>query len=171
MRCVNNAIHLNNHSDLLPHVSEAKRICYLLFMLNNEMDQLTPSFPPGFQRDFDAHIYYHPEDREVARMLRERAQRELRAFPIFVSPLVDEKVGPHPTPMFEICFSTELIEKIRTWLILNRGDLPVLIHTVTGNDPRDHSIGAQWLGEPVELDFSKLDPAPPNWKPEQAELY
>jgi aromatic ring-cleaving dioxygenase len=131
-------------------------------MLNNEIQQIAPSFPPGFRRDYDAHIYYVPENRYQAVLLRDKVMEELAAYPVFVSPLVDKKVGPHPTPMFEICFSTDLMEKVRTWLIRNRGGLTVLVHTVTGNDPRDHSIGAQWLGDPVELDFSKLDPSPVN---------
>jgi aromatic ring-cleaving dioxygenase len=129
-------------------------------MLNNEIKQHTPEFPPGFRREFDAHIYYRPETRSKALLLRQKALEELKDLPIFVSPLVDKKVGPHPTPMFEICFSADLVEQVRAWLIRNRGTLNVLVHTVTGNDPRDHSIGAEWLGDPVELDFSKLDPAP-----------
>lgn len=129
-------------------------------MLNNEIQQIASTFPPGFRRDFDAHIYYAPVSRYEAVVLRGRVLDELGQFPIFVSPLVDKKVGPHPTPMFEICFSTDLMEKIRTWLIRNRGRLTVLVHAVTGDDPKDHSEGAQWLGDPVELDFSKLDSSP-----------
>jgi DOPA 4,5-dioxygenase len=131
-----------------------------LFMLNHEIHQVSSQFPPGFRREFDAHIYYVSETRERARLLRDQVIEELGELPIFVSPLVDREVGPHPTPMFEICFSAELLEKVRTWLVRNRSGLSVLVHTVTGNDPRDHSEGALWLGDPVDLDFSKLDPAP-----------
>jgi aromatic ring-cleaving dioxygenase len=129
-------------------------------MLNAEIEQVGPAFPRGFRRDFDAHIYYHPENRGEAVLLREKVLLELGSLPIFVSALIDKKVGPHPTFMFEICFSTELVEEIRDWLNRNRAHLTVLLHTVPGNDPKDHSAGAEWLGDPVKLDFSQLDPEP-----------
>jgi DOPA 4,5-dioxygenase len=124
-------------------------------MLDIEFQTLSDRFPRGFRRDFDAHVYFTSENREKAVALRERAIQELSKYPVFISEL-EGPVGPHPTPTFEICFSTALFAEVFIWLLHSRGDLSVLVHEVTGNDPKDHSTGAVWLGEEVELDTSKF---------------
>jgi len=129
-------------------------------MLNAEIHSLSAHFPEGFRRDFDAHVYYTTESRPQAATLLEKARADFRDKPVFVGRLIDRCVGPHPLPMFEMNFPKELLGEVLLWLLRERGGLTVLVHEVTGNDPRDHSEGAIWLGEPVVLDVSKLDPAP-----------
>jgi aromatic ring-cleaving dioxygenase len=67
--------------------------------------------------------------------------------------------------MFELNFIRGKRDELVRWLTLNRGEHTVLVHEVTGDDPRDHTIGALWLGEPVQLDFSKLEPPLGNLPP------
>ncbi|MGL5793939.1 MAG: DOPA 4,5-dioxygenase family protein, partial [Waterburya sp.] len=39
------------------------------------------------------------------------------------------------------------------WLALNRNDLTILIHPLTGNDLKDHTDYAAWMGVPQELNL------------------
>lgn len=66
-------------------------------------------------------------------------------------------VGPHPLPMFTLMFDCEFREEIREFLLAKRRDLVVLIHEDTGDDYHDHTAGAEWLGEPVSLDFNHFE--------------
>lgn len=129
-------------------------------MLNSEVPLNSQLFPKGFIRDYDAHVYYTPATRPFAHGLREKALRDFAGTPVFVGKLIDERVGPHPTPMFELNFSKNWFGHVFSWLRANRSELPVLVHEVTGNDPKDHSQGAIWLGRVLPLDESKLDPSP-----------
>jgi aromatic ring-cleaving dioxygenase len=45
------------------------------------------------------------------------------------------------------------------WLLLNRGELSVLVHPLTGNDYDDHSRFALWLGTPLPLKLEVLQRA------------
>ncbi len=108
-------------------------------------------------RDFDIHVYYNESSRPQAEALRELALKDFNGRPIHVSRMVDRKVGPHPLPMFEIDFGKEDLGEMIQWLFKNRNGLTVLVHQVTGHDTIDHSAGALWMGEVLEIDFSTFD--------------
>lgn len=109
---------------------------------------------------FHAHIYYAPKERAAALALRDR----LRAAPatdplaevLFVGELRDEKAGPHVVSQFEIHFLERLVPVVEAEL--RRTGLRVLIHPLTLDDLGDHTYLGRWIGEPVELDLSVLDP-------------
>lgn len=42
------------------------------------------------------------------------------------------------------------------WLVINRGPLSALIHPNTGDDIRDHSQRATWMGEPLPVNLAML---------------
>jgi DOPA 4,5-dioxygenase len=106
---------------------------------------------------YHAHIYYTPETRPAAEaLLAQVARAGLRLE--YLGRLIDRPVGPHPVPMFEIDFGVEEEPAVVEFLKQHRGSLSVLVHEVTGNDLRDHTAGARWLGQKLELDFSALDP-------------
>jgi aromatic ring-cleaving dioxygenase len=125
-------------------------------MLNSEIASQEHLFPLGFSRDFDAHVYYTPETRGAAALLREQAIAHFWKRPIYIGALVDQLVGPHMQPMFEINFSSDLYAQVVQWLKQERGGLSILVHEVTGDDRKDHSTGAVWLGEKLDLDESKF---------------
>ncbi len=127
-------------------------------MLNSEIRAISKNFPQGLRRDFDAHIYYAPSQRDLALSLQTKMRKSFSSQPIFVGELIDRLVGPHPQCMFETNFGAEYLSLVMDWLRENRHELTVLVHIVTGNDKRDHSEGAIWLGEALALDVSKLDP-------------
>jgi aromatic ring-cleaving dioxygenase len=109
---------------------------------------------------YHAHIYYAPEQRARAEDLQRRLRqaKESGKVPqlLFVGQLRDGKVGPHPVPQFEIHFTKASLPVIVP-LIENCG-LTVLVHPLTDDDRADHTRLARWIGPPIELDLTTLDP-------------
>jgi aromatic ring-cleaving dioxygenase len=116
--------------------------------------------------EFHAHIYFDPTQGPQSR----ESVVKIREFflgcgwpGLQVGPIEDELRGPHSRPMFEFEFGEALFKDVALWLLLNRGEHVALVHAVTGNDLVDHDRHAIWLGEPLELDRTRLDPPQPNW--------
>ncbi len=106
---------------------------------------------------YHAHIYYALEDRPVAEALRRRFQAMTGLGDVlYVGELRDGKVGPHPIPQFEIHFREDQLPTLRP--MLEACGLRVLIHPLTDDDLADHTNLGDWIGEPLELDLTTLDP-------------
>jgi DOPA 4,5-dioxygenase len=107
-----------------------------------------------------AHIYYATGDRGRAEAFRARliARRDGGENPqlLFVGELRDGKMGPHPIPQFEIHFTAPLVAEIEG-LIRDSG-LTALVHPLTHDDLADHTSLGRWIGSPIDLDLSVLDP-------------
>lgn len=112
-----------------------------------------------------------------AKELWERIRREfpeLRIYKLWEGPL-----GPHPVAMFEVNVFTpgaclpyvplhmarpkadiliceEQFGAFIPWLVINRGPLSALIHPNTGDDERDHTQRATWMGTPLPLNTRVL---------------
>ncbi len=69
----------------------------------------------------------------------------------------DKPVGPHPLPMYQVIYTSEIQDRVEQFLESRRQDLSILLHESINDDVRDHTEGATWLGEPVELDLVWLD--------------
>ena len=109
---------------------------------------------------FHAHIYYSAAQRPAAEALRELFQTRLNADAdrriLFVGHMTDSGVGPHPIPQYEIHFlETSLAGVVEA---IEQTGLRALVHPLTDDDLADHTTLAQWIGEPLELDVSVLDP-------------
>lgn len=105
---------------------------------------------------YHAHVYFTSESRPEAESLLARiAGAGFRLQ--YIGKLIDRPIGPHPLPMFEIDFDVAEEPAILDFLRQHRGTLSVLVHEVTGHDLRDHTEGARWLGQRLELDFTQLD--------------
>jgi len=106
--------------------------------------------------EYHAHVYYDPQKtRARAARLRERVAAE---FPqARLGRWHDKLVGPHTQSMYQIAFPSNLLASFLPWLMLNRDGLTILLHPETGNDRRDHSAHAAWLGAvlPLRLDVFK----------------
>ena len=104
---------------------------------------------------FHAHIYYTEEDRPAAVALRDRFVAG-RPLVLFVGQMTERGVGPHPIPQYEVHF----LEDARTDVVaaIEDSGLRALVHPLTDDDLADHTSLAHWIGEPVELDVSVLDP-------------
>ena len=109
---------------------------------------------------YHAHIYYAPGERAIAAGLRDRLCAAGPDDPLsairFVGALRDQKAGPHITSQFEIHFDERLLPAVEAEL--TRSGLRVLLHPLTLDDLGDHTYLGRWIGEPVELDLTVLDP-------------
>ena len=109
---------------------------------------------------YHAHIYYSAAERPVALALRDKLRTAKPGDPLsallFVGELRDHKAGPHITSQFEIHFEERLLPVVETEL--KQSGLRVLLHPLTLDDLGDHTYLGRWLGEPVELDLTVLDP-------------
>lgn len=77
---------------------------------------------------------------------------ELRVYTLW-----DKPIGPHPIGMFEVnLFTPAQFGAFISWLVINRGPLSALVHPNTGDDIRDHTQRATWLGQPFPLQVGLL---------------
>lgn len=109
---------------------------------------------PDGDAPYHAHIYYSADERPAAEALREQFMRR-REF-LFVGQMTDRGVGPHPLPQYEVHFVERSLPGVVT--AIEESGLRALVHPLTDDDLADHTTLARWIGEPLELDVSVLDP-------------
>ncbi len=122
---------------------------------------------------YHAHVYYDPTTtRDQAERLRERVAER---FSVRLGRWFDIPIGPHGRAMFQIAFRKPLFPTLVPWLMLNHGDLSVLVHPNTDNQRLDHVQHGLWLGPPVPIHAGRLSEGPllddeqdPNTSPELA---
>lgn len=117
--------------------------------------------PVGVQdAPYHAHVYYTQETREVAYALHSLLLNAIGADStlglLFVGQMRDRKVGPHPDPQFEVHFLKADLQRVLP--ILKKSGLTVLVHPLTHDDLADHTTLAHWIGSPMSLDLTTLDP-------------
>lgn len=109
---------------------------------------------------FHAHIYYSDEERPAAEALRDEFQRRLTVAGeeqvLFVGQMTDRGVGPHPIPQYEIHFLESSLSTVVE--AITEAGLRALVHPLTDDDLADHTTLAHWIGEPLQLDVTVLDP-------------
>ena len=103
---------------------------------------------------YHAHIYYSDEDRPAAERLR--GEFAAHSDILFVGRMMDRGVGPHPIPQYEIHF----LEPARSHVVaaIEGSGLRALVHPLTDDDLADHTSLGHWIGEPLDLDLTVLDP-------------
>jgi aromatic ring-cleaving dioxygenase len=101
--------------------------------------------------DFHAHIYYDPEQVEIARELAAAAQAR---FAVPIGHFHLGRVGPHPRGSCQMTVPTDLFGDVAQWLVLNRGALTIFAHANTGEDLADHTQHVIWFGPSESLDLS-----------------
>lgn len=109
---------------------------------------------------YHAHIYFDEDSFGAARRLHEEFNHMLvnGSLPnlVLVGKMFDKPVGPHPTPQFELHFLASALSDIVP--LLRGSGLTCLVHPLTDDDLADHTTLAEWLGEPLPLDETVLDP-------------
>ncbi len=109
---------------------------------------------------YHAHVYYDPAStRGQAETLRAQAAERFR---VRLGRWHDVGIGPHDKAMFQIAFQTEVFPILVPWLMLNHGDLSILIHPNTDNARKDHLGHALWIGDRLPVHGAVL--------PESAEI-
>ncbi|KAF2671072.1 hypothetical protein BT63DRAFT_208026 [Microthyrium microscopicum] len=130
--------------------------------VNPPSESLSPSynsFTAPLSNDrrggFDVHVYFQQNDEWQIKYAQELWERIRREFPeLRIYRVWDKPVGPHPTAMFEVnIFTPAQFGAFIPWLMIHRGPLSALLHPNTGDDYRDHTQRAAWLGTPVSLNL------------------
>lgn len=103
---------------------------------------------------YHAHVYYEPDQRAEAAALREEFIRKDDI--LFVGQMTDQPVGPHPIAQFEVHFLERTAPSVVA--LIETSGLRALVHPLTDDDVADHTTHGHWIGEPLELDVSVLDP-------------
>lgn len=101
-----------------------------------------------------AHVYYGRASRDEAQSLHARLAAMDAV--LFAGSLCDEPIGPHPQAQFEVHFREGDHEAVRA--VIAGSGLRALIHPLTDDDLADHTVLGEWLGDPLPLDLSALDP-------------
>jgi DOPA 4,5-dioxygenase len=109
---------------------------------------------------YHAHIYHEPGQRAASDALHEALSALQGAGGIadllMVGKLRERPVGPHPLPQFEIHFLKRALPQILP--LIEESGLRALVHPLTDDDLADHTTLAYWIGAPLELDLSVMDP-------------
>ena len=101
-----------------------------------------------------AHIYFDDAERAAATQLRDDFGRDPAI--LFVGDMTDGAAGPHPIAQYEVHFLGAAVPAIVAKI--EATGLRALVHPLTDDDLADHTTLAHWIGEPVELDVTVLDP-------------
>ncbi|MGZ8998785.1 MAG: DOPA 4,5-dioxygenase family protein [Allosphingosinicella sp.] len=106
------------------------------------------------------HIYYSAEQRHAAEALRQRFTGQTRAgcepHIIFIGRMMDKGVGPHPIAQYEVHFRERSLDAVIA--LIEAAGLRALVHPLTDDDLADHTTEGRWVGEPLDLDLTVLDP-------------
>ena len=108
----------------------------------------------GSDAPYHAHIYYSARQRAAAAALRDRFSGDAES--LFVGRMMDQPVGPHPVPQFEVHFPESALPAVVA--AIEASGLRALVHPLTDDDLADHTTLARWIGESLQLDTSVLDP-------------
>ena len=109
-----------------------------------------------------AHVYYDLDTGSLS--TAERLHRQFMALRasgatpdlVLVGKMYGKSVGPHPKPQFEIQFLASALPEIDA--LIRPTGLTALIHPLTDDDLADHKTLGEWIGQPLPLDESVLDP-------------
>lgn len=101
--------------------------------------------------DFHAHIYFDPDQIEIAKALGKSAQEK---FGIRQGHYHLRPVGPHPRGSCQLTVPLHQFGDVAQWLVLSRGELTIFAHANTGDDLADHEHHVIWFGESEKLNLS-----------------
>lgn len=101
-----------------------------------------------------AHIYFTADERPAAVALRDRFAADPAI--LFTGTMTAGPAGPHPIPQYEVHFRAADRDAVVAQIAAT--GLRALVHPLTDDDLADHTTLAEWIGEPLTLDESVLDP-------------
>ena len=112
---------------------------------------MNKSNPPiNLHEHYHAHLYFDQSTIDFATDLCIKAGD---LFTLKVGRVHQKPVGPHPQWSCQITFSSDDFDAFIPWLEGHRQRLSVLVHGLTGDNLKDHTEYAYWLGNKVELNL------------------
>ncbi len=107
--------------------------------------------PVNVHKAYHAHVYFDQESTRLAKTLRDEISKN---FNLKVGRFHESPVGPHPNGSYQVAFGKRDFDECLGWLEQRRNGLTVLVHGMTGDDLKDHTEYAYWMGEEVDLNLS-----------------
>ncbi|RDL45170.1 4,5-dioxygenase [Marinomonas piezotolerans] len=107
-----------------------------------------PKRPINVHKAYHAHVYFDASTVEFATQLCNEAGAK---FGLRVGRVHQKLVGPHTRWSCQLVFSQQSFDDVVPWLDEHRNGLSILIHGVTGDDYKDHTDHAYWLGDEADL--------------------
>ncbi|KAL2043024.1 hypothetical protein N7G274_004083 [Stereocaulon virgatum] len=125
-------------------------------VLSRAYEQFIDPIDKGKKGGFDVHVYFYQENKTQSKFAHDLWRRIRHEFPeLRIYGVWDKPIGPHPVGMFEVnVFTPAQFGAFIAWLVINRGPLSALVHPNTGDDERDHTQRAIWMGDRIPLDLS-----------------
>ena len=109
------------------------------------------SYPINKHQHYHAHVYFDAETLDFATDLCRRAGE---LFDLKIGRIHQKPVGPHPQWSCQISFNKGQFDNLIPWLDEQRNELSVLVHALSGDNLKDHSDYAYWLGDSHKLKLS-----------------
>lgn len=103
---------------------------------------------------YHAHVYWNDE---VERAKAMYVRTILEGMECQLGRIMEQPIGPHPLPMFQVAYTSDVQQDLEEMLESDGEGLSILLHQDTGDDVHDHTRGARWFGEPVNLDIEWLE--------------
>lgn len=107
--------------------------------------------PVNKHKAYHAHVYFNATTKDIAKQLCDDSGA---LFALKVGRFHEKLVGPHPCWSCQITFGSKDFDAYIAWLEQNRQGLTIFIHALTGDDLKDHTDFAYWLGDSVALNLS-----------------
>lgn len=117
-----------------------------LCFLRNTMSSIVIS-------EYHAHIYFEEQTLQQA---IELCQTISEKFNLVMGRVHQRPVGPHCSWSCLVKFPVDLFAELIPWLMLNRNELTIFVHPETGNDLKDHTRHAMWLGPSKLLNLNQF---------------
>lgn len=109
--------------------------------------------PINQHKAYHAHVYFDESSLDQASSLFHEAGKK---FGLKVGRVHQKVIPPHTRWSCQIVFSHKVFDALIPWLNKKRNGLSILVHGLTGDDLKDHTSYAYWLGDKVELDVTVL---------------
>ena len=100
---------------------------------------------------YHAHVYFEDATKDSAKRLCDKIGKQ---FDLKVGKFHENPIGPHPRGSCQISFGTKDFQNFIPWLDKNRKGLTIFVHGITGDDLKDHTDFAYWLGQEEGLNLS-----------------
>ena len=110
-----------------------------------------PKQPENRFSAYHAHVYFDEHTVDQATALCEQAGA---LFGVTVGRVHRKLVGPHPCWSCQLAFTASQFDQLIPWLEQHRNGLTVLVHGQTGDNLKDHTTHASWLGNEVPLNLA-----------------